>query len=178
MIFHYIIESCFLSRSPGMFPPFQRHLADVGSVVVPVPHVGEPAGHHVVRCNQTRLVRLPLNRDTKQNINHSWGQFYGIPNLHFAAALSATFCLICLETSQGRIRLWWKILVIKNIKTKRSKIWRKKYWIIFDVCRKMLKKYIYLLTCSCSSTSQSCSLQSWNVDFMLLPEPECGYVDI
>ena len=119
MIFHYIIESCFLSRSPVIFPPFQRHLADVGSVVVPVPHVGQPAGHHVVRCNENRLVRLPM---TKHIINHSWGQFYGNPNLHFAAALSATFCLICLETSQGRIRLWWKILVIKNIKTRRSKI--------------------------------------------------------
>ena len=117
MIVHYIIESCSLSRSPGMFPPFQRHLADVGSVVVPVPHVGEPAGHHVVRCNQTRLVRMLLNRDTTK---HSWGQFYGIPNLHFAAALSVTFCLICLETSQGRIRLWWKILVIKNFKIRIS----------------------------------------------------------
>ena len=124
MIFHYTIrETCSLSRSPGMFPPFQRHLADVGSVVVPVPHVGEPAGHHVVRCNQTRLVRMRLNRDTKYN----WRQFYGSPNLHFAAALSATFCLICLETSQGRIRLWWKILVIKNIKTKISKNFKKLY---------------------------------------------------
>ena len=70
-----------------MFPPFQRHLADVGSVVVTVPHVGESAGHHVVRCNDNRLVRL---------LKHSWEEFYGIPNLHFAAALSVTFCLICL----------------------------------------------------------------------------------
>ena len=79
MIFHYIIESCFLSRSPVIFPPFQRHLADVGSVVVPVPHVGQPAGHHVVRCNQIRLVRMLLNSDTKQNINHSWESFMGFP---------------------------------------------------------------------------------------------------
>ena len=51
-----------------MFPPFQRHLADVGSVVVTVPHIGESAGHHVVRCNDNRLVKLLLNRDTEQNL--------------------------------------------------------------------------------------------------------------
>ena len=53
-----------------MFPPFQRHLADVGSVVVTVPHIGESAGHHVVRCNDNRLVRLLLNRDTEQNLTY------------------------------------------------------------------------------------------------------------
>ena len=59
----------FLSlKVPGYFPPFQRHLADVGSVVVTVPHIGESAGNHVVRCNDNRLVRLLLNRDTEQNL--------------------------------------------------------------------------------------------------------------
>ena len=60
-----------------MFPPFQRHLADVGSVVVTVPHIGESAGHHVVRCNENRLVRLLLNRDTEQNIAED--SFMGFP---------------------------------------------------------------------------------------------------